>query len=95
MKKTVTALCLLLVLLLSSSPALADEDLETSSIGIVIDVVLVRPIGIASIAIGAGGFVISLPFSLPTKSADVAAKKLVGDPFKFTFMRPVGELEDY
>jgi len=38
-------------------------------------------------------FVITLPFSIPTKSVDKAAQKLIVDPAKYTFVRPLGQIE--
>ena len=95
MNKTISVITLLLVLLVTSVPAMAEERTEPSGVGILFDVVLIRPLGIASIVLGAGVFVISLPFSLPTNSTGVAARKLVAEPFKFTFARPVGEIHGY
>jgi len=61
----------------------------------IIDFLLLRPLGLVGTALGTAVFVVSLPFSLPTKSADKAAQKLVVDPAKFTFARPLGEIEGF
>jgi hypothetical protein len=61
----------------------------------ILDLVLLRPMGLIGTALGTAAFIISLPFSLPTKSADQAAYKLVVDPAKFTFARPLGEVEGF
>lgn len=76
----------------SSTIALAEETGEPSASAILFDVLLVRPLGIASIAIGSAVFIVGLPFTLPTNSVRLSAKKLVGEPFDFTFRRPVGEI---
>jgi hypothetical protein len=55
-----------------------------------VDAVVARPLGLFAMAIGAVTYVVSLPFSLPSHSADSAAKGLVVDPTKFTFKRPLG-----
>ncbi|MBW1890802.1 MAG: hypothetical protein JRI93_09815 [Deltaproteobacteria bacterium] len=64
---------------------------EISTEEMVIDALFVRPLGIIATIIGAGFFVISLPFSLLGRNAGEAASKLVVDPAKFTFARPLGE----
>jgi hypothetical protein len=59
----------------------------------IFDFLVLRPFGLIGTAIGTAAFIVSLPFSLPTKSADEAAQKLVVDPAKFTFARPLGQVE--
>lgn len=53
----------------------------------VIDLVIARPLGVAAGIIGTGIFILSLPFTLPTKSTDDAAKMFIIKPFKFSFDR--------
>jgi hypothetical protein len=55
-----------------------------------VDAVVARPLGLFAMAIGGVTYVLSLPFSLPSHSADSAAKGLVVDPTKYTFKRPLG-----
>lgn len=57
----------------------------------VADALVVRPLGIIATILGAGLFVISLPFSLLGHNVSEAGSKLVVDPAKFTFVRPLGE----
>ena len=75
--------------------ALAQEkDLEKDATmeGIIVDFVVLRPMGIVSTAIGTGFFFASLPFSVSTGSLGVAFKKLVADPAIYTFARPLGDV---
>lgn len=58
------------------------------------DAAAVRPMTLWASAIGALGWVVTLPFTLPSGSAGDAAKSWVGDPLKYTFCRPIGEMED-
>jgi len=58
------------------------------------DVLITRPLGIVATALGATVFVVGLPFTIPTGSVGVSAKKLIGEPLGFTFRRPVGEVHD-
>ena len=72
------------------------EDAQESSDAagmIVVDALLLRPLGIAATILGTATFVLTLPFSLPTRSAGKAAKALVVKPAKFTFERPLGEFK--
>jgi hypothetical protein len=62
---------------------------------IIFDVILVRPGGIAAIAIGTAFFIVSLPFGIISGSTAQAGKALVADPFNFTFTRPLGEFSQY
>ena len=57
------------------------------------DLVLVRPLSLVGTVLGTVGFVVSLPFTLPTGSADEAARALVARPFEYTFNRPLGDFE--
>ena len=58
-----------------------------------LDAFLLRPLGLAATVLGTAAFVVTLPFSLPTRSADDAAKVLVVKPATYTFVRPLGEVE--
>jgi hypothetical protein len=63
---------------------------EVTAEAMLADVIVLRPFGIAATVLGTAVFVVSLPFTLPTRSVDKAAQKLVVDPAKFTFVRPLG-----
>ena len=63
---------------------------EVTAEAMLVDVIVLRPFGIAATVLGAAVFVVSLPFTLPTRSVDKAAQRLVVDPAKFTFARPLG-----
>ena len=58
-----------------------------------VDAFLLRPLGLAATVLGTATFIVTLPFSLPTRSADDAAKVLVVTPAKYTFTRPLGEVD--
>lgn len=60
----------------------------------ILDVVLVRPVSIIATVFGAATYVVALPFTLPTGSVDEAGRKLVAEPFKYSFKRPLGQLSD-
>ena len=73
---------------------LAEEkniDEGISAEAMVADFVFVRPLGIVAVAVGSVFFIASLPFSLLGGNSKDAAKKLVIEPAKFTFSRPLGD----
>ncbi len=74
-------------LLFNSTAAFADY---SDGLYIVGDVALARPVGLAATIIGGAIFVVCLPFSLPSGSVKSTADALVGEPFRFTFERPLG-----
>jgi len=94
-KKTLVILMVVVFVitaLASSSFAQATiKDEEISTENMVADALIVRPLGIVATILGAGLFVISLPFSALGKNVKEAGQKLVVAPAKFTFTRPLGE----
>lgn len=90
MKKKLIAFLLLFALIAGAVPALANEPTDAS---VVADVLLVRPVSLASIVVGSVVFVIALPFSLPTRSAGKVGQRMVLDTVEFTFVRPVGDFD--
>jgi len=56
------------------------------------DLAVLRPLGILATAAGAIAYVISLPFSLAGGNEEEARQKLVIEPAKYTFTRPLGDL---
>lgn len=96
MKKTLCALIAAITLFASIIPAQAASmhDEEPSSTAIVFDVLFTRPLGIVAAAVGTAVFIVGLPFTIPTRSVGMTADKLIADPIRFTFKRPVGDLDD-
>jgi hypothetical protein len=66
---------------------------DVSAEAIIADGLLLRPGGIIATVLGTAVFVITLPFSIPTKSVDTAAQRLIVDPARYTFVRPLGQIE--
>ena len=66
---------------------------DVSAEAIIADGLLLRPGGIVATVLGTVVFVVTLPFSIPTRSVDKAAQKLIVDPAKYTFVRPLGQIE--
>ena len=97
-----TGIALTLAMLLFSATSLvhAMEDTYTAQGGndvsaetILVDGFILRPVGVLATIVGSVAFVVTLPFSIPTRSVDKAAQKLVVDPAKYTFARPMGQIE--
>lgn len=90
------ATCLLAMsIAISSSMAVAQEHAvldDSPSMGaIVIDLAILRPLGLVATVAGSGLFVLSLPFSIMRGTEPIEpAQQLVLQPARFTFTRPVG-----
>lgn len=99
MRKTMLNLTVAATLAVCSSLAHADEFRETidgspSAGAMAFDLVIVRPLGLVATVLGAGLFVLQLPLSIiQGEPPSDPAKKLVTEPAKFTFDRPLGVME--
>ncbi len=90
--KKIFSILLILVMLLSTSPAFAaSSDIDAQDI--IIDTLFLRPLGIVSTAFGSAFFIVSLPFSVITGSVGTSYELLVKDPFVYTFRRPLGKIQ--
>jgi hypothetical protein len=85
--------CLAAALAGAAMPAFSRDETVTGDKGsdMAVDLVLVRPVGLVATAVGALAWVIALPFTLPTGSADDAAREMVSKPAEYTFDRRLGE----
>lgn len=93
-KPMVIVLIIAFALVSFATNSFAQAAIEASDITteeMVADAILVRPLGLVAIILGAGIFVISLPFSLLGRNVSEAGSKLVVEPATFTFVRPLGE----
>lgn len=87
---------IILVVCMSAMPLSAadpTEPGEPSPDEVAADLLLIRPVALCSIVVGSVIFVAFLPFTLPTGNLSLAGKKLVLEPVKYTFLKPLGELE--
>ncbi len=94
-KKT---MIILVVVAMISTPfgtvAIAEDQTvkkDSSPEEMIVDGLLLRPLGIAATGLGIACFIVTLPFSLITGQSNEAAKKMVGKPAKFTFQRQLGD----
>ncbi len=92
-RRIAAALGAALVVSLSAPAAAQEADTVLGDRGsdMAADLLIVRPLGIVGTVIGAGLFVVSLPFTLPTGSTGDAAREMIGEPFEYTFNRPLGD----
>lgn len=82
-----------LVLSLHSFALAKDNSPGGPSAGaVVLDILLLRPLGFCGTILGASAFVISLPVTAPFKKTDEASKMLVMEPYSYTFERPLGKI---
>ncbi len=86
--KKVLVLLIVCFLLLNSTAAFADYSDPFYIAG---DVAFARPLGLAATIIGGAALIVCMPFALPSGSVGNTADKLVGEPFRFTFKRPLGD----
>ncbi len=55
------------------------------------DLVFLRPVGIASIALGFAGTVVALPFSIIANNTREVGDAMLGETTNYTFVRPLGD----
>jgi hypothetical protein len=72
-----------------------DEPFDGTSGAMAVDLILVRPIGLAASIVGTAIFIVSLPFSALGGNSEAAAEKLINEPVFFTFKRPLGQLQEW
>lgn len=93
----IAALCV--ALNIPSSPlsghayAAQPQTASPSGAAMLVDGIIVRPLGIAATLIGGVVFVVTLPFSALGGNVGEAGQALVGDPARMTFKRPLGEFD--
>jgi hypothetical protein len=59
----------------------------------IFDALVLRPLGIVSMAIGLGGAFVTAPWAATSHSGDQAANALLEKPAHYTFCRPIGEVD--
>jgi hypothetical protein len=87
MKKFIVVLIALVIVFHSPVVFAADDDLN-----IVADLLITRPLGLASLVVGSAVYIVSLPFAAFTQSGDKVKKTFLEDPYHYTFKRPLGDI---
>jgi len=67
------------------------ENSQADDIPVVIDVLVLRPVGLATCVIGMVASVVALPFAIPSHSTGKMYRALIVEPFNYTFKRPLGK----
>lgn len=80
-----------------SAPSLAAADpvidRAPSAEAMTFDFFVMRPLGLVGTLAGAAVFIVTLPFDVLSWNFADPARRLVGEPAKFTFTRPLGDLD--
>lgn len=71
--------------------SLGDVKQEVTAEEMLADLVFLRPFGFVGLVVGTVGFVASLIFTVPMQQVGEAGRKLVVEPAKYTFARPLGQ----
>ena len=66
-------------------------DDQPDSVKMAVDILVARPLGLASTVLGSVVYIVALPFSALGGDTRTPWEKLVVDPARFTFKRPVGK----
>jgi hypothetical protein len=64
---------------------------EDKGADMLLDVVVVRPLELATGIVGAALWIVTLPFSLPAGNPGAAGQQFFVNPMEYTFARPIGE----
>lgn len=90
------AVAVVVLSLAVAAPVLAadnDDSPAPSAVAMTVDAAVVRPASLVATVAGTGLFIVSLPFSLLGHNADKAGERLVAEPAKYTFTRPLGNFQ--
>jgi 23S rRNA A2030 N6-methylase RlmJ len=97
MLKTRTLILVLIAALVAAplSAAATTQDTfaeaeEATGAQMAADLLLVRPVGIAATLVGSAIFIVALPFTLISGDTQHSLDKLIKEPGKYTFNRPLG-----
>jgi hypothetical protein len=71
-----------------------DQDRGPSGEEIILDVILFRPLGLASMAVGYAGGILAAPWAAATCGYEDVERALICEPYEYTFMRKLGDLEN-
>lgn len=90
-----------LLLLMSVTPVYAERDnashthegILSTGEKMVLDAVVLRPVGLLTTVAGSAVYVVSLPFSLLGGNEAEVREHLVNEPARYTFKRPLGDVE--
>jgi hypothetical protein len=83
------------LLLIAMSAAQADDTVSGDrATDMVVDVVVMRPLGLVATVLGTALTVVALPFTIPSGSVGESAQAFIVKPAEYTFKRPLGDFSD-
>jgi hypothetical protein len=92
--KSLAACTLALILAAGTAPGLAQDYrggiVTEKGSDMLLDALVVRPVMLATTIVGAGLFVASMPFTVPSNSLEAAGREFFYKPGEYTFARPLG-----
>lgn len=97
MKSLINSIVLAVTLIVIPHLAAAQHDGSVSgdrSTDMVVDAVVMRPLGLAATLVGTVLTVVALPFTIPSGSVESSARELIVKPAEYTFKRPLGDFSD-
>ena len=88
----------LLTLALFAAPCVLVADDANSVTGdrstdMAVDLVIVRPFGLATTIVGMALTIVALPFTIPSGSVRESAQAMIVKPAEYTFKRPLGQFD--
>jgi hypothetical protein len=87
---------LLLVATPLCSTAQSDDTVSgDKATDMVVDAVVMRPLGLVTTVVGVVLTVVALPFTIPSGSVQSSAHELIVKPAEYTFKRPLGDFSDH
>lgn len=97
-KHACIALSLALTCALAVPARAADEsviDDAPSAEAMTFDLFIMRPLSLVGTVVGTAVYIVALPFNLITLNLAEPGRRLVVEPAQYTFMRDLGDLDDY
>ncbi len=92
MKKILIAFFFVALVMSSQTSFAVERHEEPSDMGVVVDVLFLRPAGAVMLVAGVGVFIAALPYSIITNSLDDTSDVLLKRPFEYLFIRDVGDI---
>ena len=68
-------------------------DIQPNGVTMAADLLVARPLGLATTLVGAAVFLVALPFAALAGDVSTPARYLMEEPARFTFDRPLGHVE--
>lgn len=82
------------VMPLAASADDADSVTGDKATDMVVDAVVVRPLGLVATVVGTVLTVVALPFTIPSGSVAASARELIVRPAEYTFKRALGDFSE-